>query len=453
MPRVSSGRSSGKAEPDKAHRSPSARKYVAKTDYGTRGSERNKKIIRFGSYRVTLYRRSDVGHSSWFLRVHLTKERRHYRKSLRTTDIVEAKERAHHEIVNLLAKVQTGQRILALSLGDLVRRFSLHQQSMATSGQLTARTVTMQNYRVRLGCDFLKTVYPAGLNTKLSAIDGSVFDGYLKWRQAQVAEKRENGTIRRDVVRDELLVIRKMFKYAKKERLCTETSVPSWDFVVEKDTPRRRRITVQNVADYFRVMQSWDSESRKSDDRYNCNVVVNIILLVETSGMRSGEVFGLRNRSVEKRGKDDFLIYIEPDTSKVRKRRQIRVINPALSQWLERYQRHGTPDDYVFTPRDDWERNARDIFYHEYQSLRARLREVNLDWMDLYHFRHWWITKRLMAHESPILVAQAAGTSVKEIERTYSHVLTEMTTMKFNEKVLKMNEDGSFEFVPRKHED
>lgn len=53
----------------------------------------------------------------------------------------------------------------------------------------------------------------------------------------------------------------------------------------------------------------------------------------------------------------------------------------------------------------------------------------------------------------PILVVQAAGTSVKEIEGTYSHVMTEMTTMMFNEKVLKMYEDGSFEFVPRTRED
>ena len=58
-----------------------------------------------------------------------------------------------------------------------------------------------------------------------------------------------------------------------------------------------------------------------------------------------------------------------------------------------------------------------------------------------------------MQEESPILVAQAAGTSVKEIERTYSHVLTELTTMKFNEKVLKIHDDGSVEFVPRERED
>lgn len=83
-------------------------------------------------------------------------------------------------------------------------------------------------------------------------------------------------------------------------------------------------------------MQSWAGESNKTDDRYNCNVVVSIVLLVNKSGMRSGEVFGLRNKSGEKRGKDDYLITIERCTSKVRKEKQIRVINPALTPWIER---------------------------------------------------------------------------------------------------------------------
>ena len=77
MPRVSSSRRSQKPDQDKAQEAPPARRYVAKTDYGTRGSERNKKLMRFGKYRFTLYRRSDVAHSSWFLRIHLTKEGRH----------------------------------------------------------------------------------------------------------------------------------------------------------------------------------------------------------------------------------------------------------------------------------------------------------------------------------------------------------------------------------------
>ena len=184
------------------------RPYIARTDYGTRASERDKQIVPFGKYRATIYRRSDVARSSWFLRFFLQEEGRHYRKSLRTTDIEEARERATSELVSILAKVESGQRVLALSVNDLVRRFSLYQESLVDSEQLSPKTLAVQSYRIRLGCAFLKTVYSVGMDTKISAIDGAKFTGYLQWRQQQVAAKREQGTIRRDVVRDELLVIR-----------------------------------------------------------------------------------------------------------------------------------------------------------------------------------------------------------------------------------------------------
>ena len=60
--------------------------YVAKRDYGKRGSELNKKVISFGRHKVTLYRRGDVTQSSWYFRVHIKEEDRNYRQSLHTLD-------------------------------------------------------------------------------------------------------------------------------------------------------------------------------------------------------------------------------------------------------------------------------------------------------------------------------------------------------------------------------
>jgi hypothetical protein len=77
----------------------------------------------------------------------------------------------------------------------------------------------------------------------------------------------------------------------------------------------------------------------------------------------------------------------------------------------------------------------------------VRLQEIDPDWFDLYHLRHWWITTRLLAEESISLVALAAGTSVKEIEATYSHVTTELLTKRLNEKKLAWKRDGSYEVV------
>jgi hypothetical protein len=204
---------------------------------------KNLQEIRYGDTVCAIYRRSDIANGSWFFRTHLKQERRYYRVSLKTTDRLEAKQRAQQEMLKVLAKLGAGQPVMAISLelGELVKAFSNYLNSQVATGQLRARTEVMQRYRIRLGLKFLTAMYPAGLRTRVSEIDGSIFKQYLQWRQAALATKRK--TIRRDVVRDEIIVVRKMFKYGVSQKLCAEKQVPMWDFAVEKEPPKRRRIT------------------------------------------------------------------------------------------------------------------------------------------------------------------------------------------------------------------
>jgi integrase len=374
--------------------SPSKRgKYVARTDYGTRSAELQKQSLPFGKYRATLYRRSDVDRSSWFLRVFLREEGRHYRKSLRTSDRAEAVQRATTELVSVLSKVESGQRILAISLKDLVRRFSAHLEQQVASGALSPRTLTSQRYRVNLGCEFLKVKLAAGMDAKVSGIDGEVFGQYLDWRMAKAAEDRPNGKIRRDVVRDELLVIRKMFLFARKEKLCSEKAIPNWDIVVEREGPRRARITQQNYKHFISTVRAWASQAKNEKETYNRQLLQHFVLVVANSGMRSGELFGLRNEDVERRvSAKECLIHIRAETSKVRRGRQITLLPSTggrtdgswevnyLLRWFTDHQRHKEPKDYVFAPFDVGKKSARDVFYHAYKMLRISLKEKSLDW-------------------------------------------------------------------------
>ena len=121
-----------------------------------------------------------------------------------------------------------------------------------------------------------------------------------------------------------------------------------------------------------------------------------------------------------------------------------------MLRWISQYQRHKDANDYVFSPYDGGSKAARDVFYHAYGLLRAKLREIQLDWFDAYHCRHFWITNRLLAEEPIHIVARAAGTSTAEIEKTYSHVLTEMATRRFSRKRVVYGPDGSFEVFETK---
>src|SRR5450432_2288631 len=100
--------------------------YVAADHYGKRNYELDKCIVHFGSHVATLYRRPEAKRSSWFFRIYIREERRHYRLSLNTTDLSHAKFLVTDQIVRILGKVKSGQRLLDLSVNDLHRQYQVH---------------------------------------------------------------------------------------------------------------------------------------------------------------------------------------------------------------------------------------------------------------------------------------------------------------------------------------
>jgi|ERR1039458_4315314 integrase len=437
--------------------------------YGTRGAVTDKEAIRFGKYRATIYRRGDVANSSYFLRFYLKDEGRYYRKSLQTQIRREAIALATTEVVNVLAKVESGQRILAISLGDLRRRFALDEEKQVLSGDLSANTQRQHHYRIEMGINFLReTLFTTSvLETRVSAIDGRIFRDYLDWRFARsVAAKR---TLRKDVVRDELLTIRKMFLYAKKEKLCSEKNIPNWDFKVEKQAPARERMTQRNYTDVINTLRRWASQAKTERDIYKRRMVQHFILLISNTGMRSGEAFGIRISDIEiHRTTDECVITIRPETSKVRRGRKIVLLASEggrvgdtkkinyLIRWIDQYQRHKKPADLVFATFDNKGRTkatASDVIYKGYGALRSELKKIRLDWFDPYHCRHFYITNRLLAGEPIHIVAKVCGTSVREIEATYSHVLTEMASRNFGNRRVIYNKEGGYGVVEKNKDD
>jgi integrase len=420
-------------------------------------SRRQSRVVqRLGDRRITIYRRNDIQHGSWFLCVYLREEKRQYRVSLKTEDRDEAKRKAEEVLIDLLGRVRNGEKILSPSLSDVLRGYGERQQQQVAGGQIAPRTVVLQQYRIRRGFEFLKTYHPAGLATKIAAVDGDVFKDYLPWRQKLRAAKGADKTIRRDVVRDELLAIRKVFKFAHAERLCPERSIPKWNFDVERSGPVRRRITQQDYTHFLNCIRSWKGRAKGVKERYHRELLQHFVLVVANTGLRTGELLGLKNRDLQIRESAmECLLTVRAETSKVRRERQITVtasyggrVNSGspinyLIRWVRECQVHKAPGDYVFAPFFDGGRSARDVYYHFYKLLRSDLKELGLEWFDTYHCRHFWITNRLYAGEPIHLVAKAAGTSVSEIEQTYSNVLTELITKQFGEKRVAYANDGS----------
>jgi hypothetical protein len=65
----------------------------------------------FGAYTGTIYRRTDLKHSSYFLRVFIKEEGKYIRRSLQTDDAVQARKAATEHIIHIFTKVESGQRV------------------------------------------------------------------------------------------------------------------------------------------------------------------------------------------------------------------------------------------------------------------------------------------------------------------------------------------------------
>jgi site-specific recombinase XerD len=439
-----------------------SRPYVAQTDYGTRRAELQKQVILFGTARATIYRRPDVQRGSWYFRTYLKAERRQYKASLKTTDRREAIKFAENELVDILAKVKSGQRILSLSLKDLKRQYLEHIDRRVVDKQIAATTMALLRYRINHGFQFLIGRYSSGMDTKITGIDGSIFHDYLSWRRERIAREKEKGTIRADVVRDELIAIRKMFHFARENKLCTDKSIPQWSFAIEKEGPRRRRLEPKNYIDVVNSIRSWVGESATEREVYNRHLLQSVFLTIAKTGMRTGEAFGLLNSDlIVMVRKNESSVSIRAETSKVRRSRTVPVFTPfggpdhttqevnPLLVWVKSLQRHKNADDFVFSTFEDGKRSARDVYYHTYKGLRLRLAEIGLGWFDTYHCRHFWATSRLHANESIHTVAKVLGSSTREVERTYSHVTTEQAGNKMNERFVIYDSDGSFTVIEK----
>jgi integrase len=384
-------------------------------------------LPRFGEHRVTLYRRTDVGESHWHMRVYLKSEGRYFRKGLGTHDPNEAQKLAQHELIRLLTRLEAGQTILSPSIAKLIQDYMKVLEEQLKHKEMRPPTYKNATHRINLGRDFLVAKLKSGLQTKLSTLDGSIFDGYLAWR------KQSNPEIRRDVVHQELLVIKRMFSWAVKKRMAGEKTIPQWEFKVEAEKAKRADIGIE---DFFNVLvhaDKWRLQETTMKQGYYRNLMFHVLAVMFNSGLRTGEVLHMKRADVGKLY-DGLLCDVKiHGTNTKRKQTRSITIGGLLSgpsdafrnhnwlwDWMARHAQHKNPDDYVFAATDG--RYVENAFFKTYGQFREYLKQFNFGHITAYHARHAFISDRLRAGVPPIIIAAHCGTSIRMISQTYSHI-------------------------------
>jgi site-specific recombinase XerD len=426
-----------------------AAKYVAKRDYGKRNSLLDSYEIEFAGRRGAIYRRADSSSTNFQFRLYVREQKTYIRRSLGTAIHKEAVALAQREIAKIDGTVSSGQRVGSVSVLDATTEYLKYLESAVAQGARSQQTLKIETHRVRQVSRFLSEKLPQQLRTKINTIDGkTIFSDYHKWRCQQAEEELKFFT-----TNQELQGFRKALKYAAKKGLCGPDNYPPLDFQWQKFSRR----SIQSIDDYKVVMTGMRmfGKSLKGDmSIYYYNLLRHVFLTMSYCGGRSGEVLNLRNKDcvIHRERKEVHLKFQRTKTNQKQGRETV-VFSTLygrldgknenyLIRWLDDYQIHRDPNDYVFSVYTKGSASARYEYYVWYKKMREFFEKQGGEYKrcaywDTYHCRHRFVTHLLDAGESPEVIAAVVGNSGATIREVYTHMLAKQNAIAVDRRMVE----------------
>ena len=365
----------------------------------------------------------------WQFRMWISEEGKYIRKTLKTTDLETAIDRAKKKYLETYSDVQTGRKIFGSTVDEMVNAYIDWKQQQVETGYITAgRLVTVRSQLKHF------TRYKSG-DLKLSELDRNSCYDYAMWR------KRNKANTRDVTIRNEQATFNEMIRFACREGLIGHFDKLEFRKIKidEKEEAKRRGIfELKEYDKLVRYMRRYCSkqECKDNNERLERLLVRDAILIASNTMLRVGELWNLKwgdildvRDKVERDGETVQLveIFVRAETSKVGRSR--RVISRG-GQYVERLRsraKYTNADDWVFASVNGKAKISKQKWYFHWKNLMVgtgiNYKQRNITW---YSLRHFGITCRLRANVGHYEIAQIAGTSVSNIEKHYGHIDTSM---------------------------
>lgn len=401
-----------------------------------------REVLVFGQHKVRLFQRADQPSCYWFMRVQL--EGRTFKRSLKTAHLESAREAATQVMIETLAKIKAGLKVFSVTFTEARRAYLLDQEKRVSRDKRSKFTVKKVVQRIERAIEFLKDDDKA-VTASIDSLPGAFWQGYIDWRLKPMPD------IRRDGINDELVTIRAWFEWCQSQGWCSASNIPQWELELEKQQAMRDKIPANDFKRAKQLILEWVWAAEEgSFTRQKREVVFTAFATIAGGAFRTGEILQVQRKDLQV-SDSEIIVTVRHNTSKVRKTRQVPLLHDAalfLQSYLKQYP-DMAPDALVFSLRN--RKYPLQMFYEECGELRKEvLIPAGLGHVEAYHGRHFAITNWLLAGQSIHLVAKLAGTSVSQIEKTYSGVIEVAIGREFAKQRLDHKPDGSFEVVKRK---
>jgi integrase len=378
---------------------------------------------------AVIYKRGEY----WQFRFWLAKESKYVRRSLKTTKLMVAKEKAKEMYLEIYAGEQQGKKYFSMTAKEGVEAYLKERYKDVESGLIVVLRHKVLSQQLK---HFLRIV---GENKKTKELKRSDLEYYYNLRLQSSNNKVTLGTIK-----NEQATINSMMRFLHKQG---EAEITGFDFKklpkidTSSEDVRRSTLTNEEYNQLVIAMRSYTAKTTKLNKKLTekelliRKIVQHYILIAANSGLRVGEQLKLKwgdIRVEEHTGNTDekvklARIHVRAETSKVRKSRTFLCRNGQYFERLKGVFSERNEDDYIFSIDGKQQMLSGTIAQHFKRLLElAEVKRYKERGIVLYSLRHFMITQRVMSGLSLRQVADMCGTSVAMIEKTYWHLNDEM---------------------------
>ena len=356
------------------------------------------------------------------MRCWISQEKKYIKKSLRTKNLEDAKDKGRQLYYSMMGKIDSGQKLFSITAKELVEKYLGMQQDRVDGGFITkGRQIT-----IRTQCKhFLDFV---GEDRKLDNITRERYKDYYLFR------RRKHPNVQDVTLVNERATLGHMYKFALEKGYVTQDRLPVWAELKRINVNSRTAFTRDAYKVLYTYLRNWTKKIDDKRELYNRQLVRDFILVQSNTGLRFGECRLLKWNYitvVKSKGKyPNVQIRVPAEISKVRKDRTAIGMRGDFFKRIKTYSNHKHAQDYVFADIDTGEPIGKKILYKLWKTI---MKESGLDeYPDDYSYyclRHTFATYRLQFGKIDIrTLAKVMGCSVHYIEQHYDNARVENMT-------------------------
>lgn len=363
----------------------------------------------------------------WQMRVWVRGEGKYFRKSLRTKDLEQAKDKAKSIFYKMMGQVEIGAKIFSITAQELVEGYTKHQEQRVDGGFITPGRLTTIKTQLKHFIGFV------GEDTRLDSIQSHKYKDYYAYR------KRVKPEVKNVTLVNERATLGHMYKWALEQGYISQSQLPVWS-EIRKIISYRKALQREEYRVLYTYLRNWHKNVSDEREVYERQLCRDFILILANTGMRLKEARFIKWNYVEikkSKQRDDGLttypnvhIHIPAEISKVRKDRTAIGMRGDIFQRIKKYSNHTHAQDYVFANLDSGEAISRKTLYRLWDVIRKEsgIGDFAEDY-SYYSLRHTFATYRLQFGNVDVFtLSKVMGCSVKYIEEHYGQIQTDKMT-------------------------